>query len=156
MHKIKIVFIALATLTGCFWSSAAPYPAPGDTILFNRDVRVPTQLHRAIWDEVATCLGVDARPIESVSWSVADSIITYDGYLAYGISYMPFGTAHRDIIIERPFWRDPWVISHEAIHVIGNIRSERGPEWECERHALGPRPLRRPGIGAVAVVPGAR
>lgn len=156
MHKIKIVFIALVTLTGCFWSSAAPYPAPGDTILFNRDLRAPTPLHRAIWDEVAICLGVDARPIESVSWSVADSIITYDGYLAYGISYMPFGTGRRDIILERTYWRDPWVISHEAIHVIGDIRSERGPEWACERHAMGARPLRRPGEGVVEVVPGAR
>lgn len=150
MRRTKLLVMALIVATGCFWSTAASFPAPGDTILFGRHARQPEPFHRMIWEETAACLGADpVRPIESVAWAVADSIITFDGYLAYGISFMPFGRPPRDIIIERSHWHNPGIISHEAIHVLANTYDHTGPEWGCELPSPVALPLRRPGIGVV-------
>ena len=144
MNRIKLLLISCVTLTGCFWSSAASYPAPGDTMIFGRAPVTPTATHRLVWDEVSMCLGIEGRDISTVSWSVADSIITFDGYLAYGISFMPFASTRRDVIIERTSWYNFGIISHEAIHVHANVYDHAGEEWRCEQPSPIDLPLRRP------------
>lgn len=89
---------------------------------------VPLRMHEGIWEDVRGCLGVTDAPREfsDVAWAVADTIVaTEDGRLLYGASVFEYWD-RPVILIERPYWLHPTIISHEASHMLGTGEDEIG------------------------------
>lgn len=111
--------------------------------VFNFQRVHPGQTHLGVWRDVADCLDITApRPAWDIYWAIADSIRTDDGLLAYGMTEILDGAAV-GIIIERDFWFNTAVISHETIHAISGEMDHEGPEWTCVMPIGVPLPERR-------------
>jgi hypothetical protein len=77
----------------------------------------PRYMHLGIWADVANCAGQEGAPAD-VAWAVADTIADTDGNLLYGATVFEHWDA-TVIVIERPYWLHPTVISHEILHALG-------------------------------------
>lgn len=143
-----LVVAALACLPGG-GVEVQGLPASVETKLFGRRPMARLHAHEGIWEDVKNCLAslgiegaIDAPPVWYVRWSVADSLKTADGFWAYGLTIYHDGAAPPEIILEAPYWLNPGIISHEAIHVITRDASHEGEAWGCEMpsyDALPPR-----------------
>ena len=92
----------------------------GDSVLVvNRREVTTFFMHQGIWWDMVWCLGLnDAQGPESIRWSVADSLKTPEGLLAYGMASVNDAGIAEEIIIDWEYYFVPAVISHEIIHVL--------------------------------------
>jgi hypothetical protein len=80
----------------------------------------PIAMHAGIWMDVSACSGLTAD-MTAVSWAVADSIVDLSTDMrAYGATVMGYWDTVV-ILIERPFWLHPTVLSHEILHALGAV-----------------------------------
>jgi len=108
----------------------------------------PLNMHLGIWRDVNECVSGEAPvPPEGFFWAVADTIITPDGYLAYGVTAFLPRLGAVGIILERPYWAFAPTISHEAVHAITQNPTHEGAEWTCVMPSPVDLPL-RPYAGA--------
>lgn len=103
-------------------------------------------IHLGIWKDVSDCLGVEFDPDMFVRtrWELADSLITEEGYKAYGLSVVG-GNEPPRIVLEDGYQRHPTVISHEIIHILTKDPNDwSGEMLRCQLFGAGaPLPLRR-------------
>lgn len=125
-RKIIGILLALALLTSCsvLFSSRGGEMAPtrptepyvGDLLLVNPRPYSPDHIHLGVW------YWINNRIYETVPhnytdilWSVADSIKSSEGWLAYGATI--WGPPLR-IVLEKGYEHNPYIICHEFVHVI--------------------------------------
>ena len=129
--------ITIFLLAGCLHVHLPPPVAAlsstqaSQAAVFGRVEVVPGWTQIGVLYDVAACLDKDASRIrDDLSWSVADSIKTSDGFYAYGATVLLDDDAAA-IIIERPFWFHVAVVSHEVIHAVARVETHDGDEWGC-------------------------
>lgn len=98
-----------------------------ELLVLHPQMMYPTALHSAVWDMVEGCTGRQYDgPLE---WAAADTLVGYpSGAMAYGV-LIRRENASPLIVIERPFFLSPSVISHEIVHLLSN-GGEASPEME--------------------------
>ena len=147
MHRI-VLFLLL--LTGCALSTAPNLSKYTQIAHASDGSRVmglvehpPMNIHSGVWYDTASCLGIfNPPPPTSIFWATADTLITPEGYLAYGMTVIVNGVP-KGIVVEADFWHFPAVLSHEAIHALTGRHDHFGPAWACQMISPVDLPLRR-------------
>jgi len=128
MRHILALLVLLVVGCGPVTTSSRPTVAGPDaippdtaTLLLNPTVAYPTPLHAAIWVMVESCLGVAPNRI-AVNWAVADSIVSDPtGRMPYGM-VLSGSDGSVLVVLERRYWFNPAVVSHELVHHLGRVR----------------------------------
>lgn len=156
-RRALVVFALLAfvVLTGCLHVHLPESLHPVTTAsqvstsaVYGRREVLPGWTQIGVFYDVASCLGVQSplNPSTSLSWSIADSIKSEEGFYAYGATVLAEdGSTLAEVIIEKSFWWHPSVLSHEFVHVLMKDPSHEGPSWGCviaPTTALPERPIR--------------
>jgi hypothetical protein len=104
----------------------------------------PSPLHAAVRTMVEDCTG--RRVLYTVEWATAQRIVGMpSGTMPYGITRLFPKDNLALVLLEQPFWFNPWAISHELIHVLYPGRTEeevRGIMAACTIPSGHREPLR--------------
>ena len=148
--RLALVLVLLVLACGCATQAVQDglISLPGgdtETRIFGRKSMPLLNTHLGIFEDVRECLAAvgieNSTPAWAVRWSLADSIKMQDGFWAYGLT-VSWTTETPQIIIEEPFWLNPGIVSHEAIHVLSKSGGHSGSAWRCEMPTFEALPLR--------------
>ena len=106
-----LVAAALLLLTGCDHSIFDPFYRSSIIVHGERPIAEPEGA-RAMWPELAGCMGSSAR-FDEVEWFVADSLIGRHDGLQYAGAYRVRGAR---IYIAQHRLGEDWVVRHELLH----------------------------------------
>ncbi|GMV07374.1 MAG: hypothetical protein AMXMBFR53_36490 [Gemmatimonadota bacterium] len=113
---------------------ATPTPEKPFAISVGIRPMFPSPLHLVYVEMVKGCLGVTDPAFRAIAWATAEQIVLVEtGVQAYGMSDMDENAGTALIVIERPYWFHPSVITHELTHVLLGERDDNptDPAWRC-------------------------
>ena len=145
-HASLVLGIMLASCVSAPPLNPPKPPPEVPAAVFGRLRVEPNWMHVGIWFDVMDCLDMQrtsAADPRTFSWSLADSIIIEGAFLAYGMTEMDARGRPEAIVIERGFWWNPAVISHEVLHALVRDPMHATPVWTtCQLPSPITLPLR--------------